>query len=219
VALKGYALFLLPAYCVFITYRRGLFASIKVGALAVAPMVLCLLATFAFAGWEGLAFPFKFHAQRLLNGESTYDAINYLLGTEIPSTPGIRSIGEVLQIGCAFAAAAMRPRNFDELVNAFLFVILGFISFSVFHSPQYVLWILPIACFSDSRAFLVLSIAFGWLTYFYFPICFDLQDSYPRIFESSIIAIAALRFVMMFLPVRDSWTKRRRTETYRVKPG
>lgn len=218
VALKGYALFLLPAYCVFITHRRGLLASIKVGALAVAPMLLCLLATFAFAGWEGLTFPFKFHAQRLLNGESTYDAINYLLGAEIPSMPEVRSIGQVLQIGCALAAAAMRPRNFNELVNAFLFAILGFISFSVFHSPQYVLWILPIACFSDSRALLVLSIAFGWLTYFYFPICFDLEDSYPRIFESSIIAITSLRFVMMFLAVRDNWSKRGRTETYWMSP-
>ena len=53
VALKGYALFLLPAYCVFMVYQRGAAAAIKDGALAVAPIILSLLATLLFAGREG----------------------------------------------------------------------------------------------------------------------------------------------------------------------
>ena len=57
IALKGYALFLLPAYCVFMVYQRGFAAAIKVGALAVAPMILSLLATLTFAGWEGSGRP------------------------------------------------------------------------------------------------------------------------------------------------------------------
>lgn len=49
-AVKGYALFLLPAYCVFMVYQRGFTAAIKVAVLVVTPMILSLLATFAFAG-------------------------------------------------------------------------------------------------------------------------------------------------------------------------
>src|SRR5262249_48951362 len=38
VALKGYALFLLPAYCAFMIFQRGFATAIKLGALALAPM-------------------------------------------------------------------------------------------------------------------------------------------------------------------------------------
>jgi uncharacterized membrane protein len=147
IALKGYALFLLPAYCVFMVYQRGFAAAIKIGALAVAPIILSLLITFTFAGWEGVVAPFKFHAARTLNGESTYDAINYLFRAPVVMEGSEAGWASLLQAGCAFAAAAMRPRSFEDLVNTFLFAVLGFMSFSVFYSPQYVLWILPLVCF------------------------------------------------------------------------
>ena len=152
IALKGYALFLLPAYCVFMANQRGFPAAIKVGALAVAPFILSLLATLSFAGWEGVVAPFKFHAIRTLNGDFTYDAINYLFGAPVISKGSeARWVGQSLQVGCALAAAAMRPRSFEDLINSFLFAVLGFMSFSVFYSPQFVLWILPLVSFSDSR--------------------------------------------------------------------
>ena len=113
IALKGYALFLLPAYCVFMVYQRGIAAAIKIGVLAVAPIILSLLVTFSFAGWEGVVAPFKFHAVRTLNDASTYDAINYLFGAPVISD-GFRAawVAQFLQVGCALVAAAMRPRSF-----------------------------------------------------------------------------------------------------------
>jgi hypothetical protein len=205
IALKGYALFLVPAYCVFMIYQRGFAAAIKVGALAVVPIILSLLATLSFAGWEGVAAPFKLQAVRTLNGNSTYDAINYLLGGPVISNgSAVRWIGQSLQVGCALAAAAMRPRNFEDLVNALLFAVLGFMSFSVFYSPQFVLWILPLVCFSASRVMLLSAIFFSWITYLYFPISYYLAYdlAHPRLFKAVVVALSLLRLFMMFLAIQ-----------------
>src|SRR5690606_31165603 len=83
VALKGYALFLLPAYGIYLLQRRGIVAALRIGALTVAPMAASLVVVLAFAGWDGVTAPFTFHADRGLNGQSTYDAVNYLLGTDL----------------------------------------------------------------------------------------------------------------------------------------
>lgn len=206
IALKGDALFLLPAYCAFMVYQRGFVAAIKVGALAVALVILSLVATLSLAGWEGVVAPFKLQAVRTLNGESTYDGINYLIGAPVISDgSAVRSIGQVLQVGCALAAAAMRPRSFDDLVNACLFSLLGFMSFSAFYSPQYVLWILPLVCFSGSPAMLVLGIFFSWLSYLYFPISYDLQLAQPDLFNAVVVAVGALRLFMMCLTVNGRY--------------
>jgi hypothetical protein len=211
IALKGYALFLLPAYCVFMVYQRGFAAAIKIGALAVAPIILSLLTTLTFAGWEGVVAPFKFHAVRTLNGESTYDAINYLFGARvILEGSEARWVGQSLQVGCALAAAAMRPRSFEDLVNAFLFAVLGFMSFSVFYSPQFVLWILPLVCFSGSRVMLISAIFLSWLTYLYFPISYDLQLGQPGLLKAMVAAVGLLRLFMMFLAVEGTIRTHRR---------
>lgn len=213
-ALKGYALFMLPAYCVFIVYQRGFAAAIKVGVLAVAPMILSLLATLIFAGWDGMVAPFSFHALRTLNRESTYDAFNYLFGSTydpfnhlfniplIPDGSKLRWFAQSLQVGCALAAAAMRPRRFDDLVNSFLFAVLGFMSFSTFYSPQFVLWILPLVPFSGSLGMLISAILFSWLSYPYNPV-----DAPLALFKAEIIAVSLLRLFMMFLAARGHFEK------------
>jgi hypothetical protein len=211
IALKGYALFLLPAYCVFMVSQRGLAAAFKVGALAVTPMILSLLATLTFAGWEGVVDPF-IHASRMLNGESTYAAIDYLFGAAAISTGSqVWWVGRCLQVGSALAAAAMCPRSFKDLVNAFLFAVLGFMSFSVFYSPQFVLWILPLVSFSRSRVMLISTMFLSWLTYLYYPVGYWLRED-PALskagmglFKAAIILVSLLRLFMMFLAARENF--------------
>jgi hypothetical protein len=203
-ALKGYALFLLPSYCVFLVYERGFPLAIKAGLLAISPMLFSLLAVLLFADWEGVLAPFKFHAIRTLNGETIYDAINYLFGTRLIQDP--TWIARSLQIGCAIAAAGMRPRTFDELNRAFLFALLGFVFFSIFYSPQFLLWILPLTCFSSSWGMQVLTILFAWLTYLYFPISWDLRQRQPRFKEAVIIALSTLRLFLLGLVIKE-WSR------------
>jgi hypothetical protein len=215
-ALKGYALFLLPAYCVFMVYQRGWAAAIKVAALVAAPIFFSFLATILLAGWEGAASPYK-HYAALANGESLYDTINYVFGTPLISKAPW--VAHSLQIACALAAAAMRPRSFEDLVNAFLFAILGFISFSIVYSPQYVLWILPLTCFSDSRTILISAILLSWLTHLYFPIGFILGKEHPAIFRAMIVANNLFRLFMMSVVVTNIWPNFRKRSEFRLALG
>jgi hypothetical protein len=205
-AFKGYALFMLPAFCVFMIYQRGLVVAFWLGALALAPTVLALLATLTFTSWQEALAPFRYHAQRGGNDQSTYDAINYLINYFFATQMKLNQIPLVpqsLQLASALGAAAMRPRTFEDLVNAFLFAVLGFMTFSAFYSPQFMLWILPLICFSDSRAIAILAIAFNWLTYIYFPILFHLTmyGKAQTLYRAILVAISFIRLSMMILTV------------------
>jgi uncharacterized membrane protein len=213
IALKGYALFLLPAYCVYVAQRRRFAEAVKVGAVAVAPMLVMTLATIAFAGWDGMIAPFKFHTERPLNNETTYDAINYLFGaTVIHSTPTLALIAHGFQIGCAVIGAAFAPRRFDDLVHACLFAVVGFIAFSMFHSPQYVLWVLPIACLSSSRAILILALIFSWVSYLHLHLLsillFSLLDA-QQLYRLDVITVSLLHFLLMAVAAYHLMSNRR----------
>lgn len=212
IALKGYALVFLPAYFVFLVYQRGLATAIKAGVLAVAPTILSLIAIFSFAGWEGVLAPLKFHAVRTLNEASTYAAINYLFRRAVISAgANTKWVAYCLQIGCALVAAAMRPRTFEALVNTFLFAVLGFMTFSVFYSPQFILWILPLVCFTDSPIMLLSAICFSWLTYLYFPIARDLSAlGRHGLDHLMVVSVSFLRLFMMVLAAYASPNEVRR---------
>lgn len=197
VALKGYALCMLPAFCVFIFYQRGLKAAFYCGAIVLAPMALSLIVASLFSGWEGASAPFQQQAARKFNWESTYDAFNYLVGAQLEAKQ-MPLVPQALQLASGFIAALMRPRTFSDLVNALLFAVLGFMTFSTFYSPQFVLWILPLVCFSDSRLTLTSAIVMSWLTYLYFPIGFDLGHG-TTFFKAVIVAVTLLRIFMMSL--------------------
>ena len=191
-------------------YQRGVATAIKAGVLAVTPTILGLIAIFTFAGWEGVLAPFQFHAVRTLNGGSTYDALNYLFRTTVISDgANTKRVAYCLQIGCALVAAAMRPRTFEALVNTFLFAALGFMSFSVFYSPQYILWILPLVCFTDLPIMQLSAICFSWLTYLSFPIGNDLwrlgRSAFPHIM---VISNSFLRLFMMILTAHRFFSRR-----------
>ena len=201
-ALKGYALFLLPAFCVFVLYQRGLRTAITCGLIALAPLIVCLLAALAFSGWTGMMEPFTRQSGRKFNGESLYDVVNFLLGTRLKAND-VPLLPQALQVSCALIAAAMRPRNFQDLVNAFLFALLGFLIFSPFHSPQFVLWILPVVAFSDSRVMLILALILSWVTYVYFPVAYDLGRRGDGL-KVAVTAVTAIRLAMMALTV-NAW--------------
>jgi hypothetical protein len=199
-ALKGYALFLLPAYTLYAWYLAKPRIVLDVLVLQLAPFVLANLAVVLFAGSDGMLFPFRFQALRGLNGESGFDAISYVTG------PWIRDLvaragwlPAALQGTCALIAAAFRPRTFDDLLRAFLFATVGFVSFSVFYSPQFVMWLVPFtAWWTMPRASWVV-IALSWITYVYFPIMFFRREHHPGLFRGLIVVVAALRAALLAL--------------------
>jgi hypothetical protein len=205
VALKGYALFMLPALCVFVLHRRGLVAAVCVAIIAIAPMITSCAVSYGFAGWEGVTAPFRFHLGREFNWASSYDALNYVLGTRLQATQ-ILFVPLGLQTLASLAAAGKRPRSFDDLVNAMTFAILGYMTFSVFYSPQFVLWVLPIVSFTKSRMMAVLTLVLAWVTYAYFPLAWDLTHivgvSWVPL-SALVVTITALRVSMMIVAVRE----------------
>lgn len=203
IALKGYALFMVPALWVFVFYRRGPVVAVCVGIVAIVPMIASLAVIYGFAGWEGVTAPFRFHLGRGFNRELTYDALNYVLGTRLQAEH-IPFVSPALQALASLAAAAMRPRSFDDLVNAMTFAIIGYVTFSVFYSPQFILWLLPTVCFAKSRMMAVLALLLAWLTYMYFPVAWDLANmgASSEPLHALIVVVTALRVSMMVVAVR-----------------
>ena len=66
VALKGYALFAMPAYCVSIFYRKGLPTAIKVALLCIVPFIVGNLIVLGYAGMEGMRMPYASQNDRTL---------------------------------------------------------------------------------------------------------------------------------------------------------
>lgn len=236
VALKGYALFLLPAFVVYVLQTDGWRTARNVAAVTVAPFALANLAVLGFAGWEGMLSPYQFHARRLNVGESSYDAFGYLFACCFDAHPTVGGrIPFFLQAGCALLAAAMRPRTFAELINSFLVALLGFVSFLVFHSPQYLLWVLPVAAFTSSPAMRRTAVAFGWLTFLYYPMVHVNSAKHVTlalaaargellrvlVFRLSIVLVTVCRFALMGLALREWWSGRVRqpesSEEWRVE--
>ncbi len=212
VALKGYALFALPAVLIYILRNRGWRTALGALALCVGPFVLCNLAVWGFAGFDAMLAPFRFHARRVNTGETSYDAFFYLTALLFDGHPVLSGpLPLVAQLVCAFGAAALRPKTFGELVNALLVSLLGFMSFALFYSPQFLLWILPVACFAADRPTRRLAVAFGWVTFLYYPVFvtsnaigLTLAAAAARegairlvFFRVSIVLITAIRFAMM----------------------
>lgn len=200
IALKGYALVLVPAFFVFLYYRKGFLAAVKITTVCLTGFILSQVAVFAYAGLDGVKQPYLYHINRSTNNESTYDAVAYLL---LPFIHNFSTLAKGLQIATSLLAAVFKPKTFEDLVHSFLFAILGFISFSIFHSPQFVLWIVPIACFSPSRWLKLWAIVYSWVMYLYFPVVYD-RYHYPRFaFKLTVILMTSVRLVMLYLSFRE----------------
>lgn len=201
IALKGYALVLVPAYFVFIYYQKGFWAALKITGICLTPFILSQVAVFAYAGIDGVKQPYLYHINRSTNNESTYDAIAYLL--PLPFIQKLSHLAKGLQIATSLLAAVFKPKSFDDLVHSFLFAILGFISFSIFHSPQFVLWIIPIASFSSSIWLNVWTIIYAWIIYLYFPLIFDRHNATHCAFKLTVILMTSVRFAMLYVSFRQ----------------
>ena len=199
-ALKGYSLFLLPAFGVYVWRRRGFAEAAIACVVNLAPFAIANLVTLGFGGREGLMYAYRFHAARWLNGESSWDAMAYLGGGRLrDALGGFRKLPEILEALSSLAAAAFLPRTPRDLMRAFLFATTGFISFSVFYSPQFVLWLVPfVADFAWPLAAWVV-VACSWVTFAYFPVAFFKRLHHRRLFELAVSAVALLRGLLLAL--------------------
>lgn len=190
-ATKGYALFFLPSLFVYFHHRHGFVRAVLLAALAAAPWMLGHLLTYAFAGFDGVAMPYRYHAERPVTVESSLGALAYLIGwpglTTAPVTPHLATLLLVLS---SLIPAALRPQTFTQLVHALLFTTAGFMSASVFYSPQFVLWVLPMASLSASPWVRGLALAFAWTSYLHFPLLYRTALAQPMFVVGAALRLA-----------------------------
>jgi hypothetical protein len=168
IALKGYALWLLPCYFTYLWSQRGPRRALTVTALAVVPFAVEHLAVYLYAGVDGVLMPYRMQGSRPCSGESSYAAIAYLFGAPAELFPSW--VARTLQAAVALAAASMRPRTFQEWLRASAFAVLGFVFFSTFSAPQYFLWFLPMIILSEDAILPRAASWLSWLSFIEYPL-------------------------------------------------
>lgn len=211
IALKGYGMIYLPALFVYLWQREGFVRSALWNALALAPFVLGNLLVLALLGMDAMLMPYENQFGRGLNGESTYDALIFLVQYVSESGAGALKAATLdakptllLHAATALVSMALRPRTLEELARCFYFSTMAFISCSTFYSPQFVLWVLPFVCFIESPGIRRGTILFSLLTYLYFPVLFDSGSAQLR---NIVIVLAIIRIALLFLSIKGYRSK------------
>jgi hypothetical protein len=211
IALKVYAVVLIPSLIIFLYSRTPVRRIFKVLCLVFLPFIISNLIILAWGGMDALLNPYLYQAGRIYNRESIYDSFFYLLLLAGVSGNLITIVSEwisghhiptLLQIiSCTMIPLLIRPKDWEELLQMWILLILCFISFSIFNSPQFLIWVAVPACLLPASRPLTGVIVFAWINYLYFPVGFDLAWNWDirfvYIFIIAVWAVTILRFYIM----------------------
>ena len=204
VAIKGYALVIVPSFFVFCWYQIGLGPACVALAAMLAPSLFGNIAVLVWGGKAALFAPYKLQAFRGVNGESTFDTLFFAasrLGLPQAQITMLKlwirqnHFPKFLQCTVALGACLFRPARFEEFVNAALLSVLGFMSFSIFYSPQFFLWVLPFLVFTEDHILFLLGVLLAWATYLYFPVGYD--SGHPVLFSVFVLLVTMIRLCMI----------------------
>jgi len=180
-AAKVYPVVLIPPAAIFVWRVRGRAFALR-GLTAFAAVALLLLVPFLVLAPHGLAESFRAQAARSLQVESlagsllaaadrtgvysatvvhrTGHAISYDLVGSLPETLAVLS--SIAQALAVITVAWLYLRGRDDprrLALAFAAAIAGFLAFTRFFSPQYVVWLLPFVPLLEPAAWVVTATA------------------------------------------------------------
>lgn len=212
VALKGYPLFVWPAFVAFVWRRAGARRAALAGAVVLAPAAFATACVLGYAGIDGAAGPYRFHAVRGFDSaSSTYDAAQVAFGWKCPDwleknprVPLTAALAVALSVGAAVAA---RPRldPFTGLTSAGLVALGALTSLSLFYSPQFALWLVPFVMWSGSRAVRATGHVYLLVTTAHFPYAFGhrIVSGYAepavQFLSAVVVALAVCRLALMAL--------------------
>jgi hypothetical protein len=195
VTAKLYPVALLPLFCLAARPR------LRLPLLVFGAVVAVAFAPFAVLGWDGFWESFRAQAGRGLQLESlggaillaadrlgVYDAsvvgsstaaLSRDLAGSLPDALAVAS--SLLQVAAILAVAMVfvlrRGGNGERLVAAAAATLVGFLAFSRFISPQYVVWLLPLVPITGvaATALLAAAMVLGQLWFFHYRDVFDLE--------------------------------------------
>jgi hypothetical protein len=213
IALKAYAVVLLPCYGVYVLARRSWYRAALECGLVLAPFALAHGIVFVFAGREVMEAPYRMLALHHLNGESAWDALHLLTGADTQAfLKAMPAVPKYLVLLAGVVPALSWPATFEAFTEAGGAALLASILFLDFQSPQYVLWALPFVAFSNSRREQVLFLVHSLAVYFYFPVAFSMRLRHAAVWHASIIAAHATRVAVMAAALGMAFGRPRRTQ-------
>jgi hypothetical protein len=132
-----------------------------------------LAGTVWLAGWEATLAPYRLQLSRPLGALTFFGLVwpeswaeNTLLGMTV-------RLGSV--VAAILLLAWSRPPNLNSLLRRAAVVLVVFVSFQVFYSPQWILWFIPLLLPMARRQRELLSLLIGLdlVTYLTFPLVYD----------------------------------------------
>ena len=166
VAAKVYPLVLVPLACAFVWQRSGARGVLRAVATCLAALAV-VVGPFALAAPSGLFSSFEAQAARALQVESlgaavllaahrlglysarvvegSTAAVSRDLEGSLPDALAVASsVLQGLAVALVWLLYARGPRNAERLAVAFAAAAVGFLGFTRFFSPQYLVWLVPL---------------------------------------------------------------------------
>lgn len=187
---KGYPLMLFPVWLLYwlnTTRRSAVGVIFSVPALLVLMPTLVTVTVFSLAvGFEQAFFPYVWQgARQISHGSALVLYTDFLSSLLSPAAHAalayvlMRGL-QLLQIGLPFLLFAAQRffRRFvqtgEDVINWSLLVLLLFIQFFPYHSPQWFIWLFPwLPLFARQRNELWLVVGIGLVGYLEFPLAFN----------------------------------------------
>jgi uncharacterized membrane protein len=228
-AAKVYPVVLIPPAAIFVWRTRGRIAALQ-GLAAFATVVALFLAPFLVLAPHGLAESFRAQAARSLQVESlagsvlavgdrsgiysatvvhrTGHAISYDLVGSLPETLAVLS--SIAQALAVVATAWLYLRGRDDprrLALAFTAATAGFLAFTRFFSPQYLVWLLPFVPLLGPAAWVLTATALvlAQVWFFHYRDVFALGGYVWLLLARDLLVLAL--FVLVLLRLRRPPTK------------
>ncbi|MFP4082053.1 MAG: hypothetical protein ACLFVG_04750 [Candidatus Aminicenantes bacterium] len=198
---KWYLILILPIFLNFY-YSRHKKINWKMIIVFCVTIILCVLPTLLTAGVEAFLSPYKMHIEREFNADSTF----YLVKTFFQNRWQINiaaPVGYFIFFALQFSVIPLifikKINTLPKVVNWSALVLLVFLLFAKFYSPQWILWVLPFLILRIQKVKDIFWVViFDLVTYAYFPIIFD---SCKSLLSTMIIiktAVLACLVVLLF---------------------
>jgi uncharacterized membrane protein len=149
-AAKLYPLFLLGAFLIVAVRREALrsFAAVLAAAVGAWLVVDVPVMLYGFDGWKGF---WTFNADRGADLGSLWLVAAQRGHVVSPHTVNVVSEVAFAGICVAVAALGLRTRHVPRVAQLAFLVLVGFLLVNKVYSPQYVLWLLPVAVLARPR--------------------------------------------------------------------
>jgi len=210
IASKFYPLFFLGAFAV-LTIRTGKWRAfgLLLGGTALAWLVVNL--PVALANFDGWSFFYRFSQERGEDFGSPWFAMSqYGLGSIPADVLNSVSSGAFLALCLGIAVLALLAPRRPRLAQLLFLIIAAFVVTNKVYSPQYVLWLVPLAALARPRWRDFLIWQAGELLYFaaiwWFLVGYGIQDTKgltPQWYATAVMIHILATVFFAFLVVRD----------------